>query len=62
MAAPKSHRTLRLPPDLDIWVEQQAREADLSVNEWLRRVLQWVRGPHGPHSIVEGAAGPEEAG
>ena len=45
MAAPKSHRTLRLPPDLDIWVEQQAREQDIPVNEWLRRVLQWVREP-----------------
>jgi len=45
MAAPKSHRTLRLPPDLDIWVEQQAREQDIPVNEWLRRVLQWLRGP-----------------
>ena len=45
MAAPKSHRTLRLPPDLDTWVEQQAREQDIPVNEWLRRVLQWLRGP-----------------
>lgn len=42
MAQARAFRSLRLPYELDQRMERAAKAAELSVNEWLTRILEWV--------------------